>query len=182
MAKIIRGILPRDEIKKITAGLFSAQFLDGGMSGGQLGNKLKNNTQISPSDPQYREFSELVMAASGANEEFNANPFPRSIISPIFSSFKQEQEYKKHVDSALMGPYPGMRTDLSITIFLNDPDAYKVRVLVLETPFGEHKYKLPAGDAILHPTHHVHHVKRITKGLRLAAVTWIESMIQIRKT
>ena len=72
MAKIIKGILPRDEIKKITTGLFSAQFLDGGMSGGQLGNKLKNNTQVSPNSPQYRELSELVMAALRANEEFNA--------------------------------------------------------------------------------------------------------------
>ena len=143
MAKIIKGILPRDDIKKITTGLFSAQFLDGGMSGGQLGNKLKNNTQVSPTSPQYRELSELVMAALRANEEFNANAFPRRIISPIFSSYKQEQEYKKHVDSALMGPYPGMRTDLSITIFLNDPDAYKGGELVLETPFGEHEYKLP---------------------------------------
>jgi PKHD-type hydroxylase len=76
-----------------------------------------------------------------------------------------------------MGPYPGMRTDLSITIFLNDPDAYKGGELVLETPFGEHEYKLPPGDAILYPTHHVHHVKKITKGRRLAAVTWIESMV-----
>ena len=177
MAKIIKGILPRDEIKKITTGLFSAQFLDGGMSGGQLGNKLKNNTQVSPNSPQYRELSELVMAALRANEEFNANAFPRRIISPIFSSYKQEQEYKRHVDSALMGPYPGMRTDLSITIFLNDPDAYKGGELVLETPFGEHEYKLPPGDAILYPTHHVHHVKKITKGRRLAAVTWIESMV-----
>ena len=59
MAKILKGVLPKDEIKKITTGLFSAQFSDGGMSGGQLGNKLKNNTQVSPSSPQYRELSEL---------------------------------------------------------------------------------------------------------------------------
>ena len=177
MAKVIKGLLPKDEIKKITTGLFSVQFMDGGMSGGVLGDKLKSNTQVSPSSPQYRELSELVMAALRRNEEFNANAFPRRIISPIFSSYTQDQEYKKHVDSALMGPYPGMRTDLSITIFLNDPGAYKGGELVLETPFGEHKYKLPPGDAIMYPTHYVHHVNKITKGRRLAAVTWIESMI-----
>lgn len=133
------------------------------MSGGQLGNKLKNNTQVSPSSPQYRELSGLVMAALRANEEFNTNAFSPRIISPIFSSYLQEQGYKKHVISALMGPYPGMRTDLSITIFLNDPDAYKGGELVLETPFGEHEYKLPPGDAILYPTHHGHHVKKLPK-------------------
>ena len=62
-----------------------------------------------------------------------------------------------------MGPCSGMRTALSIKIFLNDPDAYKGGELVLETPFGEHEYKLPPGDAILYPTHHVHHVKKLPK-------------------
>ena len=91
MAKIIKGILPRDEIKKITTGLFSAQFLDGGMSGGQLGNKLKNNTQVAPTSPQYRELSELVMAALRANEEFNANAFPPPKIPPIYSPNHHQQ-------------------------------------------------------------------------------------------
>ena len=94
MTKIIKGILQRDAIKKITTGLFSAQFLDGGMSGGQLGNKLKNNTQVSPSSPQYRELSELVMAALRANEEFNANAFPRRIISPILVLINKNKNIK----------------------------------------------------------------------------------------
>ena len=177
MTEIIQNLLSKDEIRAITSGLFSAQFLDGGMSGGLLGSQLKNNTQVPPNSPQYRELSELVLGAVRKNEQFNAKAIPRRILSPIFSSYTKDQEYKKHVDAAMMGPYPGMRTDLSITIFLNDPSAYRGGELVLETAFGEQEYKLTPGDAILYPTHYVHHVNKITKGRRLAAVTWIESMI-----
>ena len=77
----------------------------------------------------------------------------------------------------MMGPYPGMRTDLSITIFLNDPSAYNGGELVLESPFGENIFKLPPGSAILYPTHFVHRVNKVTKGRRIAAVTWVESMV-----
>ena len=76
-----------------------------------------------------------------------------------------------------MGPYPGMRTDLSMTIALNGPDAYKGGELVLETPFGDQKYKLAAGDAVLYPTHYMHQVMPVTGGRRLAVITWIESMV-----
>lgn len=177
MSEVIQGLLSKDEVRAITTGLFSAQFMDGGMSGGLLGVQLKNNTQVPPNSPQYRELSELVLGAMRKNEKFNTKAIPRRILSPIFNSYTKDQEYKKHVDAAIMGPYPGMRTDLSITIFLNDPSAYKGGELVLETAFGEQKYKLAPGDALLYPTHYVHYVNKITKGRRLAAVTWIESMV-----
>jgi PKHD-type hydroxylase len=117
------------------------------------------------------------MAAMRQNEAFNLNAMPRRILSPIFNSYKQGERYDRHIDAALMGPYPGMRTDLSITIFLNAPEAYKGGELVLESTFGEHEFKLKPGDAVLYPTHYMHRVNPITKGRRLAAVTWIESMI-----
>ena len=77
----------------------------------------------------------------------------------------------------MMGPYPGMRTDLSITIFLNEPKAYTGVELTLESPLGEKSFKLPPGSAVLYPTHYVNCVKEVTKGRRLAAVTWIVSMV-----
>ena len=76
-----------------------------------------------------------------------------------------------------MGPYPGMRTDLSITIFLNKPDAYQGGELVLSTDFGDQVYKENPGDAVLYPTHYLHHVNPVTSGRRLAIVTWMESMV-----
>ena len=177
MVAVIPQLLSKDQVRTIATKLFSIPFADGAMSGGVLGAEIKKNTQVPPNSPQYRELAELVMAAMRQNEAFNLNAMPRRILSPIFNSYKQGERYDRHIDAALMGPYPGMRTDLSITIFLNAPEAYKGGELVLESPFGEHEFKLAPGDAVLYPTHYMHRVNPITTGRRLAAVTWIESMI-----
>jgi PKHD-type hydroxylase len=177
MVAVISELLSKDQVRTIATKLFSMTFADGSMSGGALGAELKKNTQVPPNSPEYRELSELVMAAMRQNEVFNLSALPRRILSPIFSSYTQGERYDRHIDAALMGPYPGMRTDLSITIFLNTPDAYKGGELVLESPFGEHQFKLNPGDAVLYPTHYTHRVNPITTGRRLAAVTWIESMV-----
>jgi PKHD-type hydroxylase len=177
MVAVIPQLLSKDQVRMIATKLFSIPFADGAMSGGVLGAEIKKNTQVPPNSPQYRELAELVMAAMRQNEAFNLNAMPRRILSPIFNSYKQGERYDRHIDAALMGPYPGMRTDLSITIFLNAPEAYKGGELVLESPFGEHEFKLTPGDAVLYPTHYMHRVNPITTGRRLAAVTWIESMI-----
>ena len=177
MSAIITNLLSKEQVSTINKKLFSTPFTDGSMSGGVLGAELKKNTQVSPNSPQYRELAELVMGAMQKNTPFNMAAIPRRILSPIFSSYTKGDEYKNHVDAAMMGPYPGMRTDLSITIFLNDPGAYIGGELVLESPFGENAFKLKPGDAILYPTHYMHRVNKVTKGRRIAAVTWIESMV-----
>ncbi len=177
MVAVISELLSKDQVRTIATKLLSMPFADGSMSGGVLGSELKKNTQVPPNSPDYRELSELVMGTMRRNETFNQVALPRRILSPIFNSYKQGERYDRHIDAALMGPYPGMRTDLSITIFLNAPDAYEGGELILESPFGEHSYKLTPGDAVLYPTHFTHRVNPITKGRRLAAVTWIESMV-----
>jgi len=177
MVAVISELLSKDQVRAIATKLFSMPFADGSMSGGVLGAELKKNTQVPPTSPEYRELSDMVMAAMRRNETLNQVALPRRILSPIFNSYKQGERYDRHIDAALMGPYPGMRTDLSITIFLNTPDAYEGGELTLESPFGEHAFKLTPGDAVLYPTHYTHRVTPITKGRRLAAVTWIESMV-----
>lgn len=177
MVAVITDLLTREQISAINTKLFSSPFSDGNMSGGVLGAQLKKNTQVPPNSPQYRELAELVMGAMQKNDAFNSVAIPRRILSPIFSAYAKGDEYKKHVDAAMMGPYPGMRTDLSITIFLNEPKAYTGGELMLESPLGEKSFKLPPGSAVLYPTHYVHCVNQVTKGRRLAAVTWIESMV-----
>ncbi len=177
MVAVIRGLLNKDQVKTIAAKLFSAQFIDGSSSGGPLGKDIKKNTQVPPNSPEYREMAELVMGAMKANETVAIKALPRRILSPIFASYTTGNKYGEHIDAALMGPYPGMRTDLSITIFLNKPDAYKGGELVLSTDFGEQVYKEEPGDAVLYPTHYLHHVNPVTSGRRLAIVTWMESMV-----
>ncbi len=116
------------------------------------------------------------MGTMRRNETFNQVALPRRILSPIFNSYKQGERYDRHIDAALMGPYPGMRTDLSITIFLNAPDAYEGGELILES-LSRTLLQAHAGrrGALSDPFHH--RVNPITKGRRLAAVTWIESMV-----
>lgn len=177
MVAVIRGLLSKDQVKAIATKLFSAQFVDGSASGGPLGEGIKKNMQVPPSSPEYREMANLVMGVIKQNETIAVKAMPRRILSPIFASYMTGNKYGEHIDAALMGPYPGMRTDVSMTIFLNGPDAYKGGELVLTTDFGEQVYKEDAGDAVLYPTHYLHHVNPVESGRRLAIVTWIESMI-----
>lgn len=178
MVAVIEGLLSKDQVQTIAKRLFGAQFVDGTLSGGPLGEGIKKNTQVSPQSPEYRELSQQVLGVLRQNDEVAINALPKRILSPIFASYVEGNRYGEHVDAALMGPYPGMRTDLSITIFLNDPAAYDGGELVLKTAFGEQVYKRTAGDAVLYPTHYVHRVNPVTRGRRLAIVTWIESMVR----
>jgi PKHD-type hydroxylase len=178
MVAVIEGLLSKDQVQTIAKRLFGAQFVDGSMSGGPLGESIKKNTQVSPQSPEYRELSQLVLGVLRQNDQVAITALPRRILSPIFASYVEGNRYGEHVDAALMGPYPGMRTDLSITIFLNDPGAYEGGELVMKTPFGEQVYKRPSGDAVLYPTHYVHRVNPVTRGRRLAIVTWMESMVR----
>lgn len=178
MVAVIEGLLSKDQVQTIAKRLFGAQFVDGSMSGGPLGETIKKNTQVSPQSPEYRELAQMVLGVLRQNDKVAIAALPRRILSPIFASYVEGNRYGEHVDAALMGPYPGMRTDLSITIFLNEPGAYDGGELVLKTAFGEQVYKRPAGDAVLYPTHYVHRVNPVTRGRRLAIVTWMESMIR----
>lgn len=178
MVAVIEGLLSREQVQTIARRLFGAQFVDGSMSGGPLGESIKRNTQVSPQSPEYRELSQLVLGILRQNDRVAITALPRRILSPIFASYVEGNRYGEHVDAALMGPYPGMRTDLSITIFLNEPAAYEGGELVLRTDFGEQVYKGAAGDAVLYPTHYVHRVNPVTRGRRLAIVTWMESMVR----
>ena len=178
MVKVISGILDAQQVKSTLQQMAAAPFVDGRMSAGPLGQDIKRNTQMSNSHAAYKPLVQSVMNQVSSNAEFNVTAIPKRILPPIFSIYDKDMQYGSHVDASLMGPYPGMRTDLSMTIFLSDPQSYQGGELVMETVFGEQQYKLKAGDAVLYPTHFVHHVNRVRSGRRAAVVTWIESMVR----
>lgn len=178
MVAVIEGLLSKEQVQSIAKRLFGAKFMDGTMSGGPLGKDIKKNAQVAPTSPEYRELADFVLSILKQNGDIAITALPRRILPPIFASYTEGQRYGDHVDAALMGPYPGMRTDLSITIFMNDPGAYDGGELVLQTDFGEQIYKRPAGDAVLYPTHYRHRVNPVTRGRRMAIVTWMESMVR----
>ena len=178
MVAVIEGLLTKEQVQSIAKRLFSAKFADGSMSGGPLGKEIKKNTQVAPNSPEYREMADFVLSIIKQDPTVAIAAIPRRILPPIFASYTEGHRYGDHIDAALMGGWPGMRTDLSMTIFLNDPGAYQGGELVLVTDFGEQVYKGKAGDAVLYPTHYRHRVNPVTKGRRMAIVTWMESMVR----
>ncbi len=178
MVAVLRQLLDPTTREAIVKDMARAPMVDGRQSAGTLGQDLKSTRQVDTKSDLYRGMLQRVMAAFQAHGEFNKHAIPRRILPPLFASYGEGAYYKRHVDNALMGPFPSMRTDLSITVFLNGPDDYEGGTLSLETPFGTQEYRLEAGDAVLYPTHYPHWVTEITRGERLAIVTWIESLVQ----
>lgn len=178
MARIIRGLLSPAQVREIVGRMRASSYADGKRTAGPLGQTLKDNDELAPGSPAHRELAQKVLGILKESEAYNVAAIPRRALPPIFARYGAGAFYGAHVDMALMGPFPSMRSDLSMTIFLSDPDSYDDGALVLETPLGEQRFKLPAGDAILYPTHFVHRVEKITRGERLAVITWIESIVR----
>lgn len=178
MARIIRGLLSPAQVREIVQRMRASSFADGKRTAGPLGQTLKDNDELTPGSPAHRELAQKVLGILKENEDYNVAAIPRRALPPIFARYGPGAFYGAHVDTALMGPFPSMRSDLSMTIFLSEPDSYEDGALVLETPLGEQRFKLPPGDAILYPTHFVHRVERITRGERLAVITWVESLVR----
>ncbi len=140
--------------------------------------EIKHNQELDAKDPIAAAHLVTINQAIVTKQELLAKTFPRQILSPRFNRYDVGQTYKKHVDGAYMGK-PPVRTDLSITVFLSDPDSYEGGELVMEYSTGESRFvKEPAGTLVCYPTDIVHYVAPVTKGTRIAVVTWIRSHIQ----
>lgn len=149
-------------------------FGDGARTAGIYARAVKANDQAEPSDG-LEAIRARVMAALAAHEVFPVAARPARITPLILSRYRQGQTYGSHVDDALMG---GLRTDLSFTLFLSDPESYDGGDLVIEDTFEGRSVKLSAGDMILYPSGTLHHVATVTRGTRLAVVGWVESHIR----
>jgi PKHD-type hydroxylase len=178
MVAILDEVLSRTEVAEILGDMERSPMVEGRLSAGEMGQELKTNLQVDSASDLYQSMVGTVMAALQSHKIFNQHAIPRRIHPPLFSRYKEGSFYKRHVDNAFMGPFPAMRTDLSITIFLSDPDSYQGGTLTLETPFGLQEYRLQPGDAILYPTYYPHYVSEVTSGERLAVVTWVESLVR----
>lgn len=171
-------ILTPSEREQIVGVLRSGQFQDGKASAGNLGRNQKANEELDFRFPAKAELDRLVMAALARNQTLDAAARPKTITRPVYSRYGVGMHYGMHMDNAVMGRQDRMRIDLSMTIFLSDPDSYDGGELSLETEFGTKTAKLPAGDAVLYPTIYYHEVKPILRGERLAAVLWIQSLVK----
>lgn len=159
-----------------------APWIDGRSSAGAQAVARKNNEQLAQDSPQAAQLRELVLSALQRDPLFFSGALPRKIFNPLFNRYGGESNhYGAHVDGAVLHsrhPAQWVRTDLSCTLFLADPDEYDGGELVVRDPQGERRFKLPAGDLLLYPGTTLHEVTPVTRGARLASFFWVESMVR----
>ena len=175
----IPNILDKERLDFIIQTLEKSKFVDGTLSAGMAAKRVKNNEELEASEQQMQQLNNLVMGSLIQHEEFKAAAIPFRVAAPYYARYTKGMAYGDHVDDPIMGSGGQQyRSDISTTVFLNDPTEYDGGELVITTSFGEQKVKLPAGSAVVYPSSSLHHVAEVTKGTRLVAVTWAQSMIR----
>lgn len=170
----IGNVLSADEVGLVREALARATFEDGRETAGFAARLVKNNRQAT-SDRKIETVRKLVEERIRGNELFALAVRPKALAAAMFSAYEPGMRYGSHVDDALMA---GMRTDVSFTLFLSDPDSYDGGELVIESTSGEDAVKLAAGSLIAYPSTALHHVAEVTRGTRLAAVGWARSYVR----
>jgi PKHD-type hydroxylase len=174
----IPDILDRTEIETIRAAIGSGVFLDGHKTAGPRAKRVKNNEQMDQTTDAAKEVKARVLAALKRSQTFHRVTLPRTVRPPLISRYRAGMNYGPHVDDAMMGRRVKERSDISVTVFLSDPGDYEGGELVMNSPFGRQEIKLPAGHAVVYPASTLHQVAPVTRGERLAAVTWVRSQVR----
>ncbi|MGE0226444.1 MAG: Fe2+-dependent dioxygenase [Acetobacteraceae bacterium] len=177
----IPDVLTADDLAACRDMMRRALWEDGRSTAGTQSALVKNNLQIPADRPEARELGAIVLRALGANPLFLSAALPRVILSPLFNRYGSGHGFGVHVDNAIrIDSRTGarIRTDLSMTLFFSDPEEYDGGELVIETLYGSQEVKLPAGHMILYPSTSLHQVMPITRGERLAAFFWLQSMVR----
>ena len=175
MLLYIADLLDAATVARLQVWLAQAEFTDGRATAGSEARKVKHNEQVDRTDPDLANMQMLVTKRLQEHRLFTMGARPKIIRPPLFSRYVPGMNYGSHVDNALMS---GMRTDLSLTVFLSSPESYEGGELVIESTAGEQDIKLPAGSAVLYPTTALHRVAPVASGQRLAAVTWVRSLVR----
>lgn len=174
----IPRVLSENQIIQVNELLAKANFVDGKLSAGDTAKDIKNNQEVSSEDLNLSELNNLVMGNLVAHPLYGAGAFPLKVAAPYYAKYEVGMDYGYHVDDPIMGQGSYYRSDVAITIFLSKPEQYDGGELNIKTAFGEQLVKLAAGDAIMYPASSLHRVMPVTKGVRLVAVTWLQSMIR----
>ncbi|MCC3405253.1 MAG: Fe2+-dependent dioxygenase [Microcoleus sp. PH2017_10_PVI_O_A] len=172
------NILNSEELRVIVDRLKNAEFVDGKLTAGWYAQQVKNNAQLKNDAAPTQELRNLVNQALKRNSLFQIAARPKAIRPIMFSRYQGGMYYGTHIDNAIMGDEELMRSDLSLTLFLSDPATYTGGELVIESTQGEQAFKLDAGSMVVYPTTTLHRVEPVTEGERLAAVSWVQSLVR----
>jgi len=177
---ILAQVFTLDDVARIRDGLAKVTFQDGKATAGPVARKVKHNQQAVGSDPGTEPLRRFVREALMRHPVFSAYARPATWSRIMFSRYGPGDAYGTHTDDAFMVSEDGhrLRTDMSFTLFLSDPDSYDGGALRLDGLDGEREHRLAAGDAVIYSTGQLHQVTPVTRGERLAAVGWIESLVR----
>ena len=181
----IPQVLDQAQVAAMRTSLEAAEWVDGRQTVGAQGAQVKRNLQLAEDAPLRAELGDQVLAALARNPMYFAAVLPLRTLPPRFNRYEGGGEYGLHVDGAVMalppeaGQPPGyMRSDVSCTLFLSEPDEYDGGGLVVDDTYGQHEVKLSAGDLIVYPSSSLHRVEPVTRGTRLASFFWVQSMVR----
>lgn len=178
----LRQVLHPDELQQARQWLADGDWIDGRATAGAQAVQAKHNRQLRQDCEASRRLQALVLAALDRHAVFFSAALPKKIFNPLFNRYGGDANtYGAHVDGAVMhsrATGQRVRSDVSCTVFLTDPEDYEGGELVIDDTFGRQRVKLPAGDAVIYPGTSVHAVSPVTRGERLASFFWIESMVR----
>ena len=179
----LKNVLDASELAQARALLGDdAPWVDGRSSAGAQAHAQKDNEQLAQDSPRAAQLRAIVLAAVQRDPLFFSAALPRRIFNPLFNRYRGDgKHYGAHVDGAILhsrDPAQWVRTDISCTLFLADPEDYDGGELLIREPQGERRIKLPAGDLVLYPGSTLHEVTPVTRGARIASFFWIESMVR----
>ncbi len=177
----IPGVLNAEQVRICQQTLAGTHWQDGRATAGFQSAMAKDNVQVPEDDPAARSLGDMIVAALERTPLFLSAALPLRVFPPLFNRYDCGQAFGTHIDNAIRqvrGTPHRIRTDLSATLFLTPPDEYDGGVLTVEDRFGVQPVKLPAGDLVLYPASSLHHVTPVTRGARIAAFFWIQSMVR----
>src|SRR5919106_752497 len=177
----VPDVLTAEQLADARHAILGADWVDGRVTAGHQSVRAKNNLQLPEDSPAARKVADLILGALQRNPLFLSAALPLRVFPPLFNRYEGGQSFGNHVDSAIRqvtGTPHRIRTDLSATLFFNNPDEYDGGELVVEDTYGVHTVKLPAGHMVLYPSSSLHHVRPVTRGARLASFFWIQSMVR----
>jgi PKHD-type hydroxylase len=177
----IPNVLNAAQVAEFRRVLDQAEWVDGAVTAGSQSVHAKRNAQLPEDSEAARRLGEAVLDALGKSPLFVSAALPLKVFPPLFNRYAGGQRFGDHVDNAIRhipGTGHRLRTDLSATLALSDPDEYDGGALMVEDAGATREVRLPAGDMVLYPSTSVHRVEPVTRGARLASFFWIQSMVR----
>jgi PKHD-type hydroxylase len=177
----IPNVLTADQVARCREVMLKAAWVDGKVTAGHQSSQVKNNLQLPENSPEARELGGMVMQALARSQLFTSAVLPKQVFPPLFNRYDAGMTFGAHVDNSVRSHAASgitIRTDVSSTLFISEPEDYDGGELVVEDTYGRHSVKLPAGDMIVYPATSLHNVTPITRGSRIASFFWTQSMIR----